>query len=325
MKKIEQDGIRIIFDGNNTAYRANVVTELCTKQGERTSAIIGTLNITHNVIQTLEKELDKPVKEVIFAWDMGHSKRRLEVYPEYKHNRKKEFTPEDNQWMDEFKKQANLLHDNLPLFGVKSIRFNGWEGDDVIFGIVSLLKNSQDTVVIVSTDEDFHQLISSNVSIFSPIKKVFYTQENYKEMMGIEHDSFLTYKILKGDSSDGISGIAGIGDKTAKTIVNKYNDIDGIFDNAEELKKSKRTAKIFTKEGLEILDRNNKLINLIDYVDTSDIIDEIKEILLEYPVVDVRESQKFLTRYQLVSILTKYRSWIMAFDSVTDNFSPNIK
>ena len=114
-------GLHILMDGNNTAYRANCTTELYTKSGERTSAIMGVLNITHNVMENLAKEYKLPVKEVVYAWDLGHSPRRKAVFPEYKANRKKgeERTEEDRTWMDEFIQQANILYENLPLFGVK--------------------------------------------------------------------------------------------------------------------------------------------------------------------------------------------------------------
>ena len=155
-------GIHILMDGNNTAYRANCVTELYTKSGIRTSAIVGVLNITHSVIEQLSKEYDLPVKEVIYGWDRGHAQRRKDVFPEYKGNRKSsEKTDEEKQWMEEFIEQANILYDKLPLFGIKCIRKTGWEGDDLIYGLVQSLRKThpEDTIVIVSTDEDFHQLI----------------------------------------------------------------------------------------------------------------------------------------------------------------------
>lgn len=315
-------GLHLIFDGNNTSYRANAVTELYTKQGERTSAIIGTLNITHATMENLTKELKMPIKEVIYAWDMGHSPRRTSVFPEYKGNRKKTFTPEDSEWMEEFIHQANVLHENLPMLGIKSYRKKGWEGDDIVLGIVEEidLKSPEDISVIISTDEDFHQLISPSTHVYSPIKKILFTLDNYKELTGIDHENFLTYKILKGDSSDGIPGIPGIGEKTAKTLVNTYGSLDTLLEAGEELRKSKRTAKIFTHEGLSILDRNNKLINLRDYVDLSEIQEDISELLEDEPVVDEKATKAFLMRYQLTSILVKFKSWIEVFSEAVDNF-----
>ena len=112
-------GLHVLFDGNNTSYRANCTSELYTKTGERTSALLGVLNITHSTIQNLSELYDCPVKEIIYAWDLGHSPRRKEVFPEYKANRNKEKSEEDKLWMSEFITQANVLHENLPLFVYK--------------------------------------------------------------------------------------------------------------------------------------------------------------------------------------------------------------
>ena len=315
-------GLHIIFDGSNTAYRANVVVELSTKQGFRTSAIMGTLNILHSTIEFLNKSYSYPVKEVIFAWDKGHSPRRKALFPEYKANRKKNWEPEDEQWHKAFYVQIDVLHENLPLFGVKSFMKEQWEGDDIIYGITEKLKktNPDDISVIVSTDEDFHQLISPTLHIYSPIKKILYNYDNYSELMGIQPSSFLTYKILKGDKSDGIPGINGIGDVTAKSLVKKYGDMEGLLDNKEELCKSKRTEKIFTPEGLNILDRNNKLINLKEYVDLSPISQDIQDLLEDEPVVDSRGARGFLMKYQLVTLVMKYKEWIQTFINVSNNF-----
>lgn len=319
------NGLHILMDGNNTAYRANCVTELYTKTGVRTSAIVGVLNMTHSVIEQLNKEYELPVKEVIYGWDRGHSQRRKEVFPEYKGNRTAaEKTEEEKQWMSEFIEQANILYENLPLFGVKCLRKTGWEGDDLIYGLVDSLKTKypNDRVVIVSTDEDFHQLISERVDLYSPIKQVLYTLENYQEMMGISQDLFLTYKILKGDSSDGISGIAGIGEKTAKSLVNQYGNLEHLLspDCREELMKSKRTQKIFTPEGLQILSRNNQLINLADYVDLTEIAEDIQDVLDEEPFVDSKAAKAFLMKYQVTSILVKWKTWIEAFETCAENY-----
>ena len=318
-------GIHILMDGNNTAYRANCVTELYTKSGIRTSAIVGVLNITHSVIEQLSKEYGLPVKEVIYGWDRGHAQRRKDVFPEYKGNRKSsEKTDEEKQWMEEFIEQANILYDKLPLFGIKCIRKTGWEGDDLIYGLVQSLRKTypEDTVVIVSTDEDFHQLIGENVDLYSPIKQVLYTLENYEELMGIPQELFLTYKILKGDSSDGIGGIAGIGDKTAKSLVNQYGDLEHLLsqESRSELMKSKRTQKIFTAEGLQILSRNNQLINLKDYVDLSEVAEDIEEVIAEEPFVDTKAAKDFLMKYQITSILVKWKTWIEAFETCAENY-----
>ena len=210
----------------------------------------------------------------------------------------------------------------MPLFGVKCYRKKGWEGDDLIYAISDAIvaKSPEDIVVIVSTDEDFHQLIADRVHLYSPIKQILYTLDNYQELMEIPQELFLTYKVLKGDSSDGIPGISGIGEKTAKQLVNTYGNLDQLLKSRTALMKSKRTAKIFTAEGLQILSRNNQLINLRDYVDLSEIVDEVQEVVEEGAVVDVKGSRAFLMKYQLTSILVKYKQWIVAFEDAAENY-----
>ena len=314
--------LHILFDGNNTAYRANCTTELYTSLGERTSAIQGTLNITHSTLMQLSKLLEIPVKEVIYAWDMGHSERRKAIYPEYKSNRKKDKSEDDKIWLGEFINQANILYENLPLFGLKCFRKQGWEGDDLISCLSkAITKKSQNAqVVIVSTDEDFHQLINDRVMVYSPIKQILFTRENYQSLTGIPQELFLSYKILKGDSSDGIDGISGVGEKTAKSLVNSYGNLKGILSHREDLMKSKRTARILTAESLAVLDRNDKLINL-DFVDNTPIQGEVEELLSEIPILDSRIAKDFLRKYQLSSILIKWDSWARLLSEVADNFN----
>lgn len=315
--------IRVIFDGNNTAYRCNCVTELYTKDGRRTSAIYGVLQSTSSTLLNISKLFDgECVAEAVYVWDAGHSKRRKELYPDYKGNRNKEKTPEEITWMEEFKEQANNLHENLNLFGVKSLKVRGWEADDLIYGLSERFTkiHPKDKIVLVSTDEDYHQLISNNISLYSPIKQILYTIDNYKELTGIDQSNFITYKILKGDSSDNINGIAGIGEKTSKSLVNEYGHIGQILRNKDKLLKSKRTAKIFTKEGLQILDRNNKLINLKEYVDLSEVVEDIEEIINEEPFVKEKKLKEYLSDYQLSSILTNYKEFIYPFNEIMENY-----
>ena len=316
------EGLHLLFDGSNTAFRANMVSDMSTKEGFRTAAIYGTLNITHSNILYLQKEYELPVKEVIYAWDLGHSARRKEIFPEYKAARKERYTPENQDFFKEFYQQIDILHQSLNFFGIKSYRKSYWEGDDLIYGFLVNLRKKypDDKIVIISTDEDFHQLIDEHTDVFSPIKKILYTFENYETLMGISPKFYITYKILKGDASDGIPGIEGIGEKTAKSIVKKFGDIQSILDNGEILSKSKRTARIFTKEGFHILERNNQLINLKEYVDIKDIQSNLEAILDISPEINKSGIIEFFKKYQMVSLLTGFSEWIQPFIEIANNF-----
>lgn len=314
----------VIIDGNNMAYRANVMTELYTSLGQRTSAIHGVLSMIPPAITKLDKEyLSVPVGEIIVSWDCGHSKRRTELFPDYKGNRSKERTEEDKLWMSEFIEQINELHDFLPNIGVKSIKIRGWESDDIIYSLKAKIAQRPENnhVVIISTDEDFLQLIDANTSVFSPIKEIYYTYDNFAEVFGIPPESFIGYKVLKGDTSDNISGIRGIGDKTAKKLMNEYGSLAGLLNNPKpDLLKSKTTQKIFTPEGLEILNRNNQLISLEGYVPCDEIDDEIEQTIYENPSLDKKATKDFLTSHQLSVLLMRYPEWIKVYKSALNHY-----
>lgn len=315
---------RVIFDGNNAAYRANVVTELCTSTGEHTSAIVGTLNIVRSTIDHLEHTQEySPVSEAVVVWDYGHSPRRKALFPEYKANRKRNQTEEDREWLHELYTQIDSLYQSLPIFGVKSLRIPGWEGDDLILGVADgMVARHHDHVVIISTDEDFHQLISPDVSVYNPIRKSMYTYDNYQEKVGIKPEDFIGYKILRGDSSDGIPGIYGIGEKTAKSLMNTYGGLRGLLNplNYSRLLKSKRTARIIAPEGLHQLDINNQLINLREYVDLSDVTDQLRSILDQDVSIDEHSALEYLKRWQLVSILSRWNRWKSPLEQLVKSY-----
>ena len=194
--------------------------ELSTKDGRRTSAIFGVLNSIPKDVKLLRSEHDIDINEVIMVWDCGRNKRRTELYPEYKRNRKHDDTEDDKLWYSQFLEQTNVIHDFVKNLGVKSIKIQGQEADDIVFGLTKMLfseRPDEEGIIIVSTDEDFLQLISEKIYVYSPIKNILYTPDNFEEIFGINPEYFLDYKILQGDSSDNIGGIQGIGEKTRMT------------------------------------------------------------------------------------------------------------
>ena len=316
----------IVIDGNNLAYRCNSVTELTTKDGRRTSAIYGVLNSIPNDIRNIERLLGEPVHECVVVWDYGKNKRRLELYPEYKGTRHHDDTEEDKLWYEEFIQQTNVLHESLGLFGIKSLKVKGQECDDLIYSFISLAEihreDEENHFVIISTDEDFFQLISPSVSVYSPIKQIFYTYDNFMGLFGIKPEYFLSYKIMKGDTSDNISGIKGIGEKTGKSLVNTYGGLQGILDirNREQLMKSKVTQRLFTAEGLSVLDRNNRLIGLAEFVDITETQSEVEDVLFSTPDLNTKGILAFLREYQLSSLLSKYNDYIEVFKQLLENY-----
>lgn len=320
--------LTMIIDGNNLCYRCSAVMTLSTKDGFTTSGIYGTLNSIPSYLKEVEKLAGEPVNECIVTFDGGRSKRRMSLFPDYKGSRKssEERTEEEKKWYEDFLQQTKILYENLPLFGIKTIQIKGWEADDLIYGLIRQSETVRDDVenhfVIISTDEDFLQLISPNISVYSPIKQIFYTYDNFVELFGCRPEHFISYKILKGDSSDNISGINGIGDKTGKKLVNDYGGLIGILNpvNRSTLMKSKVTQRIFTPEGLATIDRNNKLMNLKEFVDFTEVIEHLDNTLYESPSLDEKSVRAFLMKYQLSSLLVKWGEWIRQFKTLLENY-----
>lgn len=319
----------LLVDGNNLIYRnAVVMANLTTKDGFPTGGIFGALNGISYSLREVSKICGEPVSECITVFDGGRSKRRLEMYPEYKGTRKTDAdrTEEEKAFYHGLIEQANILVDALPNVGVKTLKLMGWEADDLIYGLIKQSANVRDDVdnkfIIMSTDEDFLQLVDKNVSVYSPIKGIFYTYDNFEELFGCRPENFISYKILKGDSSDNINGINGIGDKTGKKLVNEYGGLIGILNpaNRDKLMKSKITQRIFTPEGLSIIERNNKLINLKEFVDYTSVEDELSEVLFDSPSVSEKTAKEFLMKYQLSSILVKFIEWMKPYKELVDNY-----
>ena len=318
----------VILDGNNLVFRCASVINLSTKDGFPTGGIFGTLNAINSYLKDIPKLVGEPISECIFVLDGGRSKRRTEMYPEYKGGRKTDAdrTEEERKFFHNFLKQTEILKDNLSSLGIKTIQVKGWEADDIIYGIIKESEQTRDYTenkfVIVSTDEDFLQLVSKNVSVYSPSKEIYYDYDNFETLFGCKQESFLSYKILKGDSSDHISGIKGIGEKIGKKLVNEYGGLAGILNpvNRPTLMKSKVTQRIFTPEGLNTIDRNNQLINLKEFVDFTEVRDSLQELLMQQPSIDTKQVRQFLINYQLSSIVTKFNEWIKPYKDLVEKY-----
>lgn len=304
----------LLYDGNNLVYRNNVVTELYTKQGERVSGIFGTIKGVSADLRNVSTLSGQTITDVRFVFDGGRSKKRMELFPEYKGNRDGN-DPDKQIFYEEFYKQMDFLEGNLKHFGIPVLRIRGWEADDLVYSISK--EAEYDKIILVSTDEDFLQLVNDNFWVFSPIKKLLITPQNFEEIKGVSLKGFLSYKILRGDSSDNIPGIQGIGEVTGKNLVNKYGDLIGILGNPRDLMKSKVTSRIFTPEGLNTLDRNRKLMDL-SCVDYSSIKDQLEGFLNNDEYLIESKVKGILRDKQFSALLLGYKDLIQPYKEVND-------
>lgn len=201
------------------AYHA--LPNLKSSKGLYTGAIFGFLSILLRLIKE-----QKPT-HIAAAFDLHGPTFRHEMYDQYKATRK----PMD----EELRQQVEPLKDLITAMGIKIVAMQGYEGDDILG---TLSKRFDDECIIVTGDRDSFQLVG-------PTTKVFWTKKGVSEIEvydvqrllddGFTVEQFIDYKALRGDTSDNVPGIAGVGEKTAKQLLEKYGSLDNILANASEI------------------------------------------------------------------------------------------
>ena len=216
----------VIMDGSSILYRSyHGLPDLVNERGESTGAIVGFMN------ELLKEKNELLSDKIIVVMDRGGSSKRKEKYVEYKNNR-----PE---MPDSLRRQAHVLKKLLNALGIDiAYAQDGYEGDDAIG---TLAYSTDEPVRIVTLDADMLQLINDKiqVEILRKGKRELYDETRFSEEYGIKPSQFVDYKGLRGDTSDNIPGVAGIGSVTAKRLIQSYGNIDGIYNNINEIKPSK--------------------------------------------------------------------------------------
>jgi DNA polymerase-1 len=205
---------------------------LRTSRGENTSAVWGVANFLHRLIDQRHP--------TFMAWvhDAGTS-FRTETFPEYKATREKL----DQQMQEDFDRSVERTEELLVAFQVPLIAVEGYEADDVIGTLAQQASEHGVQTVVVSGDKDFYQLISEDVLVLNPgrggpapVGEALVGPANAAERMGVPPERVVDYLALVGDSSDNVPGVRGIGDKTARALIEEFGDLDAILASAQEAK-----------------------------------------------------------------------------------------
>ncbi|HJV30125.1 MAG TPA: DNA polymerase I, partial [Gaiellaceae bacterium] len=226
-----RDSELFLVDGNNLAYRAffALPEELATTEGFPTNALLGFTNMLFKLLQ------DYRPKGVAVAWDTRPAER-LETLGTYKSERRP--TP------DLLSEQFPYFRPIVEGFGYRNLEFEGWEADDVIATLATRADEAGVKTTIVSTDRDAFQLVSGNVTLMMTPRGVsdvnVYTPERVEARYGIRPDQIPDFIGLKGDTSDNIPGIPGIGDKTAGQLIARYGSLEEVIAHADELTPARR-------------------------------------------------------------------------------------
>ncbi len=226
-----RDSELFLVDGNNLAYRAffALPEELATTEGFPTNALLGFTNMLFKLLQ------DYRPKGVAVAWDT-RPVERLEQLQTYKSERRP--TP------DLLSEQFPYFRPIVEAFGYRNLEFEGWEADDVIATLATRADEAGIKTTVVSTDRDAFQLVTDNVTLMMTPRGVadvnVYTPERVEARYGIRPDQIPDFIGLKGDTSDNIPGVPGIGDKTAGQLIQQYGSLEEVIAHADELTPARR-------------------------------------------------------------------------------------
>ena len=224
-----------LVDGNNLAYRAffALPEELATTEGFPTNALLGFTNMLFKLLS------DYKPKGVAVAWDTRPVHRAAVA------------EAADVVYKEGRRPMADLLREQFPFFrpiveafGYRNLEFEGWEADDVIATLATRADEAGVRTCVVSTDRDAFQLVSDNVCLMMTPRGVsdvqVYTPERVEARYGIRPDQIPDFIGLKGDTSDNIPGVPGIGDKTAGQLVAQYGSLEGVYEHLDELSPGRR-------------------------------------------------------------------------------------
>jgi DNA polymerase I len=228
-----RDSDLFLVDGNNLAYRGffALPEELATSEGFPTNALLGFTNMLFKLLA------DYKPKGVAVAWDT-RPVHRTELSADYKVDRR--------PMPDLLREQFPHFRPIVEAFGYRNLEFEGWEADDVIATLANRADEAGIKTTVVSTDRDAFQLVSENVCLMMTPRGVadvhVYTPERVEARYGVRPDQVPDFIGLKGDTSDNIPGVPGIGDKTAGQLIAQYGSVENVLEHVAELSPARRRS-----------------------------------------------------------------------------------
>lgn len=231
-----------VIDGKSVFYRGYyAMPNLSTKDGTPTGGVFGFATMALEVIRRLKPDY------VAVAWDKPKTniRSRLAIYPEYKAGRKP--APPD------FYEQIPVLHELLDAFGWPLYELDDYEADDIMATLAHEASKEGIETLLITSDMDALQCVGPLTKMYRLKKGLsdieLYSPESFTAKYGIEPEQFLDLKALKGDSSDNIPGVPGIGEKTAIQLLQDYKTMDGVYENLWQVKDSVRKKLEAGKES----------------------------------------------------------------------------
>lgn len=303
---VEEKKTLILIDGHALAFRSYFALE---RTGMKTTDKVPTwavFGFFKAVFDLLKNQKIKP-DAIAVAFDVGRQTFRVEHYEQYKANR--ETMP------DTLRSQMGLICEGLQALNIPIYTKEGYEADDVIGTITREASQQGHKTLILTGDQDAFQLIDRDglVSVLIPSKGelIEYDWEKVHEKLGVYPNQVVDYKALRGDTSDNIPGIRGIGEKTAVKLLARFHNLENILNSTDEIKEKALKQKLI--DGIEMAKMSQFLATIKRDVD---INFDINKTSLELP--DVNKVVEFLKKVQLFSFLKNLDAILSPFDYPED-------
>ncbi len=259
----------LLLDGHSLAYRAFFalpVENFSTTTGQPTNAVYGFTAMLINVLR------DEQPTHVAVAFDRGEPTFRHEQYVEYKANRRE--TPED------FRSQLSLIFEVLDALGIRRLSAPGYEADDLIATLATLAAGEGMDVLIVTGDRDVLQLVSDRVTVLMTRRGITemtrFTPATVTEKYGLTPEQYPDFAAVRGDPSDNLPGIPGVGEKTATKWIAEFGSLQALVDRVDEVKGKAGDA---LREHLGSVLRNRQLTSLLRDLPSGTVGAEPRELV----------------------------------------------
>lgn len=303
----------ILIDGHALAFREYYALErtgMKTSTGTPTWAVYGFFKAIFDLLKNKDLNADA----IGVAFDVSHQTFRTETYDEYKANRV--------AMPDEMQIQMGLIYEGLRSFSIPIYTKEGFEADDVIGTISKRACELGHKVLILTGDQDSFQLVDKDgcVKVIIPTKGELkeYNWNSVYEKLGVYPNQVIDYKALRGDTSDNIPGIKGIGEKTAVKLLEQYGSVDNVLAHVDEIQGNSVREKI--KSGVEDAKLSKYLATIVRDVDVDFDFDKTN---IELP--DITAVTEFLRSMQFYSFLKNIESILKTFNKNVQVASADIE
>lgn len=293
----------VLIDGHALAFRQYFALErsaMKNSQNQPTWAVYGFFKSIFDLLKKIKPD------SIAVTFDVSHHTFRTELYEDYKANR--ETMP------DALSTQMGFICEGLNAFGIPIYTKEGFEADDLIGTISARASQRGDETLILTGDQDSFQLVDKEglVKVLIPSQGILkeYGWEQVYEKLGVYPNQVVDYKALRGDTSDNIPGIRGIGPKTAQQLLGKYGNLEKVLEDCENIEKKSIKEKICAEKDVAILSK--KLATIIRDVDIDFDFESANVILPDIDrVVDFLKNMQFY-------------SYIKNINEILTSFNPDI-